>query len=181
MDAMFCTETYIQMHANPAAAEATILSLNQSPRPYQACQFILENSELANARFLAAGAIRDAAIREWSFLETDYKKSLIWFCWLFIMKHSGSHEGYVQAKVASVAAQLLKRGWLDFTAAEKEAVFLELVALSSLVFIVIRPKLGFTYSFLVPGLELSLDVVSAVSSIVGPWFASISSLRLSSP
>ncbi|CAI9759869.1 unnamed protein product [Fraxinus pennsylvanica] len=115
----------IQMHANPAAAEATILSLNQSPQPYQACQFILENSELANARFLAAGAIRDAAIREWSFLETDYKKSLIRFCWLFIMKHAGSHEGYVQAKVASVAAQLLKRGWLDFTAADKEAIFLE--------------------------------------------------------
>ncbi|KAL2549191.1 hypothetical protein Fot_10721 [Forsythia ovata] len=115
----------IQMHANPSAAEATILSLNQSPQPYQACQFILENSQLANARFLAAGAIRDAAIREWAFLEADYKKSLIRFCWLFIMKHAGSPEGYVQSKVASVAAQLLKRGWLDFTVAEKEAIFLE--------------------------------------------------------
>lgn len=30
-----------QIHVNPAAAEATILSLCQSPRPYQACQFIL--------------------------------------------------------------------------------------------------------------------------------------------
>jgi hypothetical protein len=29
------------MHINPAAAEATILSLCQSPQPYQACQFIL--------------------------------------------------------------------------------------------------------------------------------------------
>ena len=30
-----------QMHINPAAAEATILSLNQSSQPYKACQFIL--------------------------------------------------------------------------------------------------------------------------------------------
>ena len=29
------------MHINPAAAEATILSLCQSPQPYKACQFIL--------------------------------------------------------------------------------------------------------------------------------------------
>jgi hypothetical protein len=31
----------LQMHVNPAAAEATILSLCQSPQPYQECQFIL--------------------------------------------------------------------------------------------------------------------------------------------
>ncbi|XP_052199976.1 uncharacterized protein LOC127806606 isoform X3 [Diospyros lotus] len=37
------------------------------------------------------------------------------------MQHASSPEGYVQAKVSSVAAQLMKRGWLDFTAAEKEA------------------------------------------------------------
>ncbi|KAG5531333.1 hypothetical protein RHGRI_026075 [Rhododendron griersonianum] len=66
-----------QIHVNPAAAEATILSLCQSPQPYQACQFILENSQVANARFQAAAAIRDAAIREWVFLTDDEKKSLI--------------------------------------------------------------------------------------------------------
>ncbi|CAN4115669.1 unnamed protein product [Withania somnifera] len=67
----------IQMHMNPAAAEETILSLSQSPRPYQACKYILENSQLANARFQAAGAIRDAALREWVFLEVDDKRGLI--------------------------------------------------------------------------------------------------------
>ncbi|KAI3470688.1 hypothetical protein Pfo_027351 [Paulownia fortunei] len=115
----------IQMHVNPAAAEATLLSLSQSPRPYKACQFILENSQLANARFQAAGAIRDAAIREWGFLEADDRRGLISFCLCFIMKHANTPEGYVLVKVASVAAQLLKRGWLDFTAAEKEAFFLK--------------------------------------------------------
>ncbi|XP_057476244.1 uncharacterized protein LOC130764171 isoform X2 [Actinidia eriantha] len=116
-----CEITSYQMHANPAAAEATILSLCQSPRPYQACQFILENSRVANARFQAAAAVRDAAIREWTLLTADEKKSLISFCLCFVMQHASSPEGYVQAKVSSVAAQLMKRGWLDFTAAEKEA------------------------------------------------------------
>ncbi|XP_071934674.1 uncharacterized protein [Coffea arabica] len=113
----------IQMHVNPSAAEATILSLSQSPQPYQACQFILENSQMPNARFQAAGAIRDAAIREWGFLSTDDKKGLISFCLCFVMQHASSAEGYVQAKVASVAAQLLKRGWLEFTAADKGTFF----------------------------------------------------------
>ncbi|KAL3655859.1 hypothetical protein CASFOL_000255 [Castilleja foliolosa] len=138
----------IQMHVNPAASEATLLSLSQSPRPYQACQFILEdwllsislvytrfweyiqpiaeNSQLANARFQAAAAIRAAAIREWAFLEAADRIGLISFCLCFIMKNATSSEGYVLLKVASVASQLLKRGWLDFTSAEKEACFLEI-------------------------------------------------------
>ncbi|XP_048323988.1 uncharacterized protein LOC107412327 isoform X2 [Ziziphus jujuba] len=115
--------TSIQMHMNPAAAEATILSLSQSRQPYQACKFILENSQVANARFQAASAIRDAAIREWGYLTSDDKINLISFCLGFVMQHANSPEGYVQAKVSSVAAQLLKRGWLDFTTAEKEAFF----------------------------------------------------------
>ncbi|KAK5813731.1 uncharacterized protein LOC108469923 isoform X1 [Gossypium arboreum] len=115
--------TSIQMHINPTAAEATILALSQSPQPYTACRFILENSQVPNARFQAAAAIRDAAIREWSFLSNEERRSLISFCLCFVMQHASSPEGYVQAKVSSVAAQLMKRGWLDFTEAEKEAFF----------------------------------------------------------
>ncbi|KAH9698833.1 exportin-4 protein [Citrus sinensis] len=114
---------FMEMHVNPAAAEATILGLCQSPQPYKACQFILENSQVANARFQAAAAIRDAAMREWSFLTADEKKSLIGFCLCFVMQHASSPEGYVQAKISSVAAQLMKRGWLDFTSSDKEAFF----------------------------------------------------------
>ncbi|CAL5323599.1 unnamed protein product [Camellia sinensis] len=61
------------------------------------------NSHVANARFQAAAAIRDAAIREWVFLTAGEKTSLI--------SHASSPKGYVQAKVSSVAAQLMKRGW----------------------------------------------------------------------
>ncbi|XP_037493270.1 exportin-4-like isoform X1 [Jatropha curcas] len=118
-----CSSIQWQMHMNPAAAETTILSLNQSPQPYNACQFILENSQVANARFQAAAAIRDAAIREWGFLSGDDKKSLISFCLCYVMQRASSPEGYVQVKVSSVAAQLIKRGWLDFTAVEKDTFF----------------------------------------------------------
>ncbi|KAJ8760582.1 hypothetical protein K2173_015249 [Erythroxylum novogranatense] len=112
----------IQMQMNPTA-EATILALNQSPQPYNACIYILENSQVANARFQAAAAIRDAAIREWGFLSNDDRRNLISFCLSYGIQHASSPEGYVQAKVSSVAAQLMKRGWHDFTAAEKETFF----------------------------------------------------------
>ncbi|CDY48164.1 BnaA06g16690D [Brassica napus] len=39
---------------NPAAAEATVLLLHQSPQPYKARRFILENSQMASAKFQAA-------------------------------------------------------------------------------------------------------------------------------
>lgn len=41
------------------------------------CFYLPENSQLANARFQAAGAIRDAALREWVSLEIDDKRGLI--------------------------------------------------------------------------------------------------------
>ncbi|CAA0381383.1 unnamed protein product [Arabidopsis thaliana] len=39
------------------------------------------------------------------------------------MQHASSSEGYVLSKVSSVAAQLMKRGWLEFTPAQKEVFF----------------------------------------------------------
>ncbi|XWS57761.1 hypothetical protein CRYUN_Cryun09bG0200900 [Craigia yunnanensis] len=76
----------------------------------QGVSFILDNSQVTNARFQAAAAIRDAAIREWGFLSTEDRRSLISFCLCFVMQHASSPEGYAQAKVSSVAAQLMKRG-----------------------------------------------------------------------
>jgi hypothetical protein len=104
----------IQMHMSPADAEKVISSLHSSPMPYQACRFILETSHMPNARFQAAGAIGDAAIREWGILSDDNKKSLIVYCLNYVMEHASSPEGYVQAKVSAVAARLLKRGWLVY-------------------------------------------------------------------
>ncbi|KAJ4968652.1 hypothetical protein NE237_015353 [Protea cynaroides] len=115
----------IQMHTNPAVAEATILSLRQSPQLYQTCKFILENSQVANARFQAAAAIRDVAIREWGILSADDKRSLVSFCLCFVIQHASSPDAYVQGKVSAVGAQLMKRGWLDFMESEQEAFLSE--------------------------------------------------------
>ena len=100
-----------------------------------------ETSQMPNARFQAAGAIGDAAIREWGILTDDNKRclilwvflfegesfQLIWeqhllmitiiflhcrFCLNYVMEHANSPDGYVQSKVSAVAARLLKRGWL---------------------------------------------------------------------
>ncbi|CAL5194582.1 unnamed protein product [Lathyrus oleraceus] len=123
MRAIELASTSIQMQINPAASEAIVLALGQSSQPYKTCQFILENSLVATARFQAAAAIREAAIREWGFLNADDKKSLISFCLCYAMQHASSPDGYVQAKVSSVATQLMKRGWLEEVAAEKETLF----------------------------------------------------------
>ncbi|CAI8615607.1 unnamed protein product [Vicia faba] len=123
MRAIELASASIQMQINPAASEAIVLALGQSSQPYKTCQFILENSLVATARFQAAAAIREAAIREWGFLNADDKKSLISFCLCYAMQHASSPDSYVQAKVSSVAAQLMKRGWLEEVAAEKETLF----------------------------------------------------------
>lgn len=115
----------IQMHMNPTESESVIVSLRQSPMPYQPCRYILENSLLPIARFQAAGAIRDAAIREWGILTDENKRSLILFCLCYVMEHASATEAYVQTKVSAVAAQLIKRGWQDFAYAEKVAIFSE--------------------------------------------------------
>ncbi|KAG9445689.1 hypothetical protein H6P81_011817 [Aristolochia fimbriata] len=116
----------IQMHMNLTSAEATILALQQSPRPYSSCFFILENSQLPNARFQAAAVIRNAAIREWGFLSKGDRKGLINFCLLYAMQHASSPDAYVQAKVSAVGAQLMKRGWLELVADERETFFSEI-------------------------------------------------------
>lgn len=114
-----------QMQINPAEAEATLLGLRQSPHAYQTCQYILENSQVGHARFQAASALRDVAIRDWGSLTPLHKTGLISFCLRFIFQHSSSSEGYVLTKISSVAAQFLKRGWLEFTVAERETFLAE--------------------------------------------------------
>ncbi|ONM05840.1 Exportin-4 [Zea mays] len=103
----------IQLHMNPSEAEKVITSLHSSLMPYQVCRFILETSQKPNARFQAAGAIGDAAVREWGVLTDDNKRSLIIYCLNYVMEHASSPDGYVQSKVSAVAARLLKRGWIS--------------------------------------------------------------------
>lgn len=45
--------------------------------PADSCFVYPENSQVPDARFQAAAAIRDAAIREWGFLTADDRRSLL--------------------------------------------------------------------------------------------------------
>ncbi|TVU30390.1 hypothetical protein EJB05_22006 [Eragrostis curvula] len=122
----------IQLHINPSEAEKVISSLHSSLMPYQACRYILETSQMPNARFQAAGTIGDAAVREWGILADDNKRSLILYCLNYVMEHASSPDGYVQSKVSAVAARLLKRGWVEFPDQEKATIFFEISEFSPL-------------------------------------------------
>ncbi|XP_028556414.1 exportin-4 [Dendrobium catenatum] len=104
----------IRMHASPLEAEQLLVFLSKSPMPYQSCRFILENSQMPNARFQAASAIGDASMREWGVLTDENKRNLILYCLHYATKHASATDAYVQVKVSAVAAQLLKRGWYVF-------------------------------------------------------------------
>ncbi|KAG6541019.1 hypothetical protein Mapa_017592 [Marchantia paleacea] len=114
-----------QVPNNRAAAEATLLAFRRSSHPVQACQYILEHSHLATARFQAAATMQEAAVREWTLLSAEDKNSLRTYCLHYVMARAEAGEAFVQSKVLAVAAVLLKRGWLDSVATEKESFFNE--------------------------------------------------------
>ncbi|BBN15665.1 exportin-4 [Marchantia polymorpha subsp. ruderalis] len=115
----------LQEPNNRAAAEATLLAFRRSSHPVQACQYILEHSHLATARFQAAATMQEAAVREWTLLSAEDKNSLRTYCLHYVMARAEAGEPFVQSKVLAVAAVLLKRGWLDSVATEKESFFNE--------------------------------------------------------
>ncbi|EFJ09353.1 hypothetical protein SELMODRAFT_129863 [Selaginella moellendorffii] len=114
-----------------SSAEATLLAFRKSPHPFYACQYILENSQVATAKFLAAATIQEAAIREWTLISPEEKSRLRSYCLQYVMARVETSEGYILSKILSVVAALLKRGWLEYTQAEK-ASFLEEVSEFSL-------------------------------------------------
>ncbi|KAL3681977.1 hypothetical protein R1sor_024933 [Riccia sorocarpa] len=115
----------LQVPNSRVAAEATLLAFRRSSHPVQACQYILEHSQMATARFQAAATMQEAAVREWGLLSAVNKNSLRTYCLHYAMARAETGEAFVQAKVLAVAAVLLKRGWLDSVAAEKESFFSE--------------------------------------------------------
>ncbi|KAJ7517651.1 hypothetical protein O6H91_21G033100 [Diphasiastrum complanatum] len=115
----------LQAASTRVVAEASLLVFRRSSQPIPACRYILEHSSVAVARFQAAATIQESAIREWALLSPEDKDNLRIYCLHYVISRAEAPEAYVQAKVLSVAAVLLKRGWLDSVATEKEAFFNE--------------------------------------------------------
>ncbi|EFJ35002.1 hypothetical protein SELMODRAFT_406082 [Selaginella moellendorffii] len=119
-----CAALHVSDPGIRSSAEATLLAFRKSPHPFYACQYILENSQVATAKFLAAATIQEAAIREWTLISPEEKSRLRSYCLQYVMARVETSEGYILSKILSVVAALLKRGWLEYTQAEK-ASFLE--------------------------------------------------------
>ncbi|KAI5070172.1 hypothetical protein GOP47_0014515 [Adiantum capillus-veneris] len=115
----------LQIPHERAAGELVLLAFRRSPQPFEVCQFIMEHSQMANARFQAAAALQESAIREWGLLTADEKTNMRIYCLHYVMARAAASEAYVQLKVSAVAAVLMKRGWLEMVATEKEAFFEE--------------------------------------------------------
>lgn len=115
----------LQVPHDRAAAESMLLAFRRSYQPFQACQFIMEHSQMASARFQAAAALQESAIREWGLFTAEEKSNMRIYCLHYVMARAAAPEAYVQAKVSAVAAVLMKRGWLEMVATEKEAFFNE--------------------------------------------------------
>ncbi|MCO5611152.1 hypothetical protein L7F22_065402 [Adiantum nelumboides] len=113
----------LQIPHERAGGESVLLAFRRSRQPFQACQFIMEHSQMANARFQAAAALQESAIREWGLLTADEKTNMRIYCLHYVMARAAASEAYVQSKVSAVAAVLMKRGWLEMVATEKEAFF----------------------------------------------------------
>lgn len=70
------------------AAEATLLSFRSSRGVIPACQHILEKSSNVHARFQAALALKDGAIREWNIMGQDARRALRLFLLHSILRYS---------------------------------------------------------------------------------------------
>lgn len=83
-------------HTNPMpqhpskhqAAESTLLQLRTAPNALHICRHILQHSHSLAARFQAATAVREAAVRQWPALSIEYRRALRQFllqlalrCW----------------------------------------------------------------------------------------------------
>ncbi|XP_024524931.1 uncharacterized protein LOC9654131 isoform X7 [Selaginella moellendorffii] len=104
-----CAALHVSDPGIRSSAEATLLAFRKSPHPFYACQYILENSQVATAKFLAAATIQEAAIREWTLISPEEKSRLRSYCLQYVMARVETSEGYILSKILSVVAALLKR------------------------------------------------------------------------
>lgn len=122
------------MEQDPASGATAAAWLNQfraSPAPYEVCRYVLVQHAASSdvAKFQAAGALRDAALREWATLSPDTKRSLV-RC-LFEAAQLSAGAQVVLGSATAAAAALLKRLWGETGAAERQALIGEVEALAA--------------------------------------------------
>lgn len=112
-----------QNPATHAEAERTLQQFRSSPRPYEACQYILDHASDPTAKFYAVLTIRDAALREWTALPPPTRQDLLRFLFhLAIVRTSADAVPLVRRQAAAAVAVLLKRIWGEASQADRHAL-----------------------------------------------------------
>ncbi|XP_050303782.1 exportin-4-like [Anthonomus grandis grandis] len=105
------------------AAETVFLNFRKSKSPYDLCRQILEKSENQYVLFEAAEVLKEAVIREWSFLLDSDRTSLRQYLMQYITSHQVPH--YVRDRILQVIAIMVKRASIDDQGRERGTILQE--------------------------------------------------------
>ncbi|XP_071481879.1 exportin-4-like [Diadema antillarum] len=104
------------------AAEHTILAFRRASNPLQACQFILEHSNVDYILFQAASTVKEAVIRDWALLDHSQVDSVRSFLLKFVT-HKPGLPSYVREQILQAVAVIFKRGTVESKEAGREGLF----------------------------------------------------------
>ncbi|CAG9772929.1 unnamed protein product [Ceutorhynchus assimilis] len=105
------------------SAETIFLNFRKSKRPYEICRQILEQSQNQYVMFEAAEVLKEAIIREWSFLVASDRASLRQYLMQYITTHQVPH--YVQDRILQVISIMIKRASIDDQGRERGTILQE--------------------------------------------------------
>lgn len=110
--------------ATQQRAEQTLLQFRRSASPIAPCQFILERSHSAEARFHAACTLREAVVREWGSSAPEARAGVRSYALAYVAAHAGEAAlNVVRGALIGALALMLKRGWGEMSAEERAAFF----------------------------------------------------------
>ncbi|XP_071818411.1 exportin-4-like isoform X2 [Apostichopus japonicus] len=104
------------------AAENVILTFRRSKSPFEACQFMLENSKSDYVLFQVASTVKEAMIREWTLLSPEQINHMRTFLMKYVTQNIGL-SNYVREQMLQTVAVIYKRGTLDTKSSGREALF----------------------------------------------------------